>query len=307
MRFYPNYYKDFTCIADKCKHNCCVFWEIDIDDDTLDFYSSVDGDFGERLKNNIAFDDNAHFILTKDERCPFLNNKNLCDIICRLGEEHLCDICTQHPRFHNELPQRIESGLGLCCEEASRIIIGQKDKMTLVCDTNAHTDDEIIIIRDKILNILQNRNDTIPSRIESMLNLCNTTLKDRPVSVWCDLLLSLEILDEKWKELLIKLKENYRKIDYKKFDEHMRTRTTEYEQFCVYIIYRHFANSPDFENAKKRACFTAFAYKLLYNIGAMIYTITDEFSFESQVDIARMFSTEIEYSDENLHLIFSSI
>ena len=35
---FPNYYKKFKCIADKCKHNCCIGWEIDIDNDTLEFY-----------------------------------------------------------------------------------------------------------------------------------------------------------------------------------------------------------------------------------------------------------------------------
>ena len=34
----PNYYKDFLCIADKCRHSCCIGWEIDIDEETLEFY-----------------------------------------------------------------------------------------------------------------------------------------------------------------------------------------------------------------------------------------------------------------------------
>ena len=25
----PSYYKDFKCIADKCRHSCCIGWEID--------------------------------------------------------------------------------------------------------------------------------------------------------------------------------------------------------------------------------------------------------------------------------------
>ena len=27
----PNYYPAFRCIADKCRHSCCIGWEIDID------------------------------------------------------------------------------------------------------------------------------------------------------------------------------------------------------------------------------------------------------------------------------------
>ena len=50
----PDYYKDFKCLAGDCKHSCCIGWEIDIDADTLEYYKSVDGEFGERLKNNIS-------------------------------------------------------------------------------------------------------------------------------------------------------------------------------------------------------------------------------------------------------------
>ena len=39
---FPNYYKKFKCIKDKCKHNCCIGWEIDIDEDTMDLYNSLD-------------------------------------------------------------------------------------------------------------------------------------------------------------------------------------------------------------------------------------------------------------------------
>ena len=31
----PSYYEEFSCIADKCKDNCCIGWEIDIDEETI--------------------------------------------------------------------------------------------------------------------------------------------------------------------------------------------------------------------------------------------------------------------------------
>ena len=31
----PKYYQQFHCIADKCKHSCCIGWEIDIDKDVF--------------------------------------------------------------------------------------------------------------------------------------------------------------------------------------------------------------------------------------------------------------------------------
>lgn len=75
----PDYYERFHCIADRCRHNCCVGWEIDVDEDALAAYRTVGGEMGERLRRNIAEDGDApHFILGEGERCPFLNEKNLC-------------------------------------------------------------------------------------------------------------------------------------------------------------------------------------------------------------------------------------
>ena len=55
-------------------------------------------------------------LLKEDDRCPFLNQDNLCEIYIHLGEQALCEICDQHPRFHEWFGDYKESGLGLCCE-----------------------------------------------------------------------------------------------------------------------------------------------------------------------------------------------
>mgnify|MGYP006874698003 CR=1 FL=1 len=34
MFVYPDYYKEFKCIAGECRHSCCIGWEIDIDEET---------------------------------------------------------------------------------------------------------------------------------------------------------------------------------------------------------------------------------------------------------------------------------
>lgn len=125
-QYRPTYYKDFRCIASACKDNCCIGWEIDIDDNTAAFYRGIGGDFGCRLKQNILRDETgSQFILKEDERCPFLNENNLCEIYIHLGESALCEICTQHPRYHEWFGNRKESGVGLCCEAAGRLIFSQ--------------------------------------------------------------------------------------------------------------------------------------------------------------------------------------
>ena len=307
MHIYPDYYKDFRCIASRCTHNCCIGWEIDIDSNSLNFYDTVSGDFKKRLLQNISYDDPPHFILSENERCPFLNDHNLCDIIINLGENHICDICKEHPRFHNELPGRIESGLGLCCEEAARIILSKKDTVKLVSDKNNITEDEIIILRDEIMNILQDRNHSVKERLGIALSLCNTTASVSNIKAWCDVLLNLEQLDKNWGDLLCDVKESYDFINFSLFEKHMKEREHEYEQFVVYLLYRHFANAPDIYEAQNRIRFINFAYELLYALGATVFYKNGEFSLDMQIELTRLFSSEIEYSDENLYTLFDMV
>lgn len=118
----PAYYSRFRCIAGDCRDSCCIGWEIDIDSDTAAYYASVEGDFGRRLRDNIA---DGCFVLGKDERCPFLNSRDLCDIYTTLGEEHLCKICSDHPRFYEWFGGVKEGGIGLSCEAAAALILSE--------------------------------------------------------------------------------------------------------------------------------------------------------------------------------------
>lgn len=307
LQVFPDYYKHFQCIAGECKHSCCIGWEIDIDPEMAAFYQTVDGPLGERLKQHISMDDPPHFILGDQERCPFLNDRNLCDIILTLGEEHICGICTDHPRFRNELPGRVETGLGLCCEEAARLILSQKTPVVLEQSGNETCEDSIIQIRDNVIAALQNRTKPISQRVDDMLELCCASTPSSDLGQWAQLLLELERLDENWTELVLLLKDHWENADADGFELYMDTRQTEYEQFLVYIVYRHLANAYDEDSLAERASFAALAWQLLHQLGAVIWTTTGQFTFEQQVELARMFSSEIEYSQDNLDRIFDEL
>lgn len=295
---YPDYYKDFKCIASACRHNCCIGWEIDIDSDTLEHYRNAGGAMGARLAKSISYEGEPHFILGENERCPFLNSQNLCDIIIAFGEEKLCTICAKHPRFENELPDRIEIGVGMACEEAARLILSHKEPVRLVGNTD--TDDEIILLRDKVIALLQNREKQILERVFDMLSLCGVAMPEKSISQWAEILLSLERLDEEWTKMLCLLN---RAVDSTAFDAHMQGRQSEYEQMLVYFVYRHFANSITVEEAALRAAFAALAYTVLHALGVALFEKNRGFTFEDQVELCRLFSSEIEYSDENLYIL----
>ena len=46
----PDYYEEFVCIADRCKDSCCIGWEIDIDEETRDYYLNQEGSFREKVE-----------------------------------------------------------------------------------------------------------------------------------------------------------------------------------------------------------------------------------------------------------------
>ncbi len=295
-KVYPDYYREFRCIADRCRHNCCIGWEIDVDEDTAARYRTVEGSFGDRLRNSVAWEETPHFLLDDAERCPFLNDRNLCDIITVLGEGSLCTICREHPRFVNELPERLEIGLGLCCEAAARLILGKKTPMILDVQGKRVEPDEILMLRDEVLTILQNRDIAIDGRINEMLSRCGVFVTWPSVDIIRDFLLSLEIMDCEWSELLRNLSEESNDVG---FASHMAARQEEYENLISYLVYRHFANAWNREEAALRAAFAAFGYRLAFGIGERLYRRNKQFTFEDQVEVCRLFSAEIEYSQEN--------
>lgn len=172
----PDYYNTFRCIADKCSDNCCIGWEIDIDTDTAEYYSSVTGEFGKRLKENISKENS--FIL-KNDRCPFLNGENLCDIIISCGEEHLCQICRDHPRYFEWYGNIKEGGIGLSCEEGARLILTDKRwriAEELVDEDEEPVDSELFAIlmkaRDEMFSVI-GKEGTISEKLCQLLDFAD--------------------------------------------------------------------------------------------------------------------------------------
>lgn len=283
----PDYYKDFKCIADKCRHSCCVGWEIEIDDNTLAKYENVDGEFEIKLKSNIEFDESPHFKLDREERCPFLNLNGLCDIITNLGGDMLCQICRDHPRFRNFYDGFVEIGLGLCCEAAAEIILSKKEKTTLNLTADA-LEIHLVSFREKLFCVLQDRSLSLEKRIDNMLGLVDAKL---PQNIdWYAVFNGLEKLDRVWDEYLLRIKDGIKTF------ENDSSLDTAYEQLLVYLIYRHFLDCQYDERIKERVLFAALIYKV-------IKTMNVSNTLDELIDIARLYSCEIEYSDENISKI----
>ena len=283
MKIYaPKYYKNFKCIADKCKHNCCIGWEIDIDAETEKYYRSVTE---LNIMDNI---EDGHFKLAKNDRCPFLNKNNLCDIILKLGEDKLCQICTDHPRFRNFYDDRVEVGLGLCCEAAAELILTYNDNFELELKEGEETpEDEFFAFRAQLFKILQNRDKALDDRICEMLTCCGVVMPKRSMKIWAQVYLSLERLDEKWTCMLEKL--TCADVDLNKVSDNIR------ERLLIYFIYRHLGEGLYDGRINERILFAVLSTDII----CAIVTACDEDVFE----VARMYSSEIEYSEENVEAL----
>lgn len=128
----PHYYNQFQCIADKCPDTCCEGWQIMIDEDTLDKYSSEQGAFGSRLANSVNWQEGC--FLQYQKRCAFLNDKNLCDLVIEKGPEFLCRTCDQYPRHTEEFDGVREYSLSLSCPVAAKMILECQEPMRLVVE-----------------------------------------------------------------------------------------------------------------------------------------------------------------------------
>lgn len=307
--FVPDYYNEFSCLAGDCKHSCCIGWEVDIDAQTLEYYNSVEGDFGERLKNSISYnEETAYFAMDDCGRCPFLNEKGLCDIMLNLGFDRVSQICDDHPRFRNFYSDRSEIGLGISCEAVAKLILSRKDKMELVC---IEGDDELLwpeeedflAMREDIFDILQNREIPLKQRLKQMAEYCRLEHRHYTPQQQAQLFLSLERLDEKRDILLSELAQATRQDLIFPSEEY----ETAFEQLAVYFVFRHLTESLDDDRLAGRLQFVIWAMGVVYNLCALHHNRTGGLSIDDMAEICRIFSAEIEYSPDNMDLLFDTL
>ena len=294
----PDYYPEFRCKAGACRHSCCIGWEIDIDADTYERYRGVAGEFGDRLRRNIESDgETACFRLDERERCPFLNEDGLCDIILEQGESALCQICRDHPRFRADFTDRTEMGLGLCCEEAAELILNRQKSVSLITLSDdgkdpSPTEEEAVFFagRNTLIRCVQ---DHTLSREERRKQFCSAVgIQPEPFDFvrWAKFCLSLEQMDPAWAKLLYSAMEN----PPRGAEEEIA-----WEQLAVYFLYRHMSASVWEDNFSSRAAFCLLSADMVVEIACRCAV--------SLPEAARLYSSEIEYSEENTRAILDEL
>ena len=296
MKLYaPKYYKRFRCIADRCEHSCCIGWEIDVDAETLEKYKRLKDGYGTVIADSISMEDTPHFRLADHDRCPHLNGQGLCNIILQVGEDYLCDICREHPRFYNYTAVA-EVGLGMSCAEAARLILDSPDygEMEELGQVDAVADDVAFdgrAGRDELYAALRD-----PSREyeETLARISRGySIRVGEDARWREVLGSLEYLNADHKALFLQ------------YSAALRPRGMEdyLKRFLAYLIYRHCTEAFDEEDFAVRLAFCLFCERLL----ASMICAEGAASLREVAALASMLSEEIEYSDENTAALMDEV
>jgi len=308
----PDYYQDFKCIAGACRHSCCIGWEIDVDPDTLAYYHTVEGPLGERLRKGIdAGGETAHFVLGDHERCPFLNADGLCDLIIGLGEGSLCQICRDHPRFRSFLSDRTEIGLGLCCEAAGALILKRPQKAVLVTleeddggEELLAPDASLLAWRGQLIELAQDRSRPVEDRAADILQAAGIGLGSRRLFDWANIYMDLERLEESWTDRLLALRDA--DLDAVPAPAGPEWEIA-FEQLLVYFLYRHLPGALDDGDYEGRAAFAVLGYRMIRDLCRCHILQHGSIGLDDLIEIARQYSAEVEYSDENVGALLDAL
>lgn len=296
MKLYsPKYYKDFKCIADKCSHSCCIGWEIDVDLNAHEKYKNSTHQYSTTIISSIENSETPHFRLDSSERCPHLNKNGLCEIILNLGEDYLCDICREHPRFYNDVNDGQEVGLGMACEEACRLILTSDDYAEIseigeICGEIQTFDFDPRVLRYALYSILSDPSLSYKEKLLKIYHEYNITPSVIPDEDWQTILSSLEYLDEQHKTLFSKYTSML--SDCSKYEKQL-------ERALAYFIYRHCTSALDEEEFRVSLGFCLFCERLFASV---IYSDRKN-ELSDVIRIARIISEEIEYSEDNTEVL----
>ncbi|MBR4082428.1 MAG: flagellin lysine-N-methylase [Clostridia bacterium] len=294
MLVYPDGYRDFRCRAGACRHSCCIGWEIDIDEHSLARFRAETGALGDKLRRCIAVDESgAHFILGEGERCPFLQKDGLCEMILARGENVLCQICADHPRFRSFYADRTEIGLGLCCEAAAEMLLSRRAPLLLVSEGEPDgepdpQEETLLALRARLMDAAQDRTQPMANRLETLLAMSGLALPEDLPGVF----LSLEQLDPAWTQVL-------RQMCGADIPAAPDSWEIPLEQLLWYFLYRHIPGALEDDDVAGRIALCVMSV-IMVRDAALAGKLP-------LAEAARMYSAEIEYSDENISALLASL
>ena len=179
----------------------------------------------------------------------------------------------------------------MCCEEAARLVITYKEKVKIPIDACDDEEEVFFNMREQVFSILQDRDWTMAERLENLMLFYDLAIPDKD---WVKIFQSLERLDEGWSEKIQLLN--------KKEQSLTGGWDSAFEQIMVYFVYRHLPEGMYDGRIKERLLFATLSTNIIRKLFSM-----GEQTEENLVEICRMYSSEIEYSEENIEKLLDEL
>ena len=315
----PDYYHHFRCLADRCPHSCCEKWEVVLDDEHISLYQNISGPLGDKLRAAMVRDAEGDVCFALNgNRCPFLDNENLCEIHRQLGEAATSITCQEHPRFTEDFGPFREITLSASCPAANTLLLGSEAPLRFVereDDSPAEDGDNwlpfLLPLRETMLAILQNRDYPLHHRMSAFLalaeqaqNLLDAEMESELPNLTASwtlpavgdgaglfpaalhLLDGLELLEADWRDLLHRA-ETAAPTD---------SSPVLLERISVYFAFRYLLKCVNDGDLLSRAQLVVFAVLTVERLAAVC----------GLAEALRRFSCEIEHNEENLSALLEA-
>ena len=131
--------------------------------------------------------------------------------------------------------------------------------------------------------------------MENLIKEFNIELPEYAITELLDFYLRLDILSAEWKDILTNTAKKSGK-----YIQNTDELEIPFEQLLVYFIYRHYASSQEDLLSKERIAFSIISYRIIKHL---VFS-SEAIDFINLCNISRMYSSEIEYSEENINALF---
>ncbi|HBC8589284.1 MULTISPECIES: flagellin lysine-N-methylase [unclassified Citrobacter] len=159
----PKLVADFSCVGGECREHCCQGWTIVFDKSSVNRYvNSRDSSIRRIAKTGIKITKKHYqhwgevIFQTESKGCPFMDAERLCSIHSTMGAQALSPTCSTFPRTSRIYKNEVEKSLNLSCPEVTRLLLSDKDSMSMMESTGVQQDYNnapLLDMKIKVINL----------------------------------------------------------------------------------------------------------------------------------------------------------